>query len=99
MKLSEWNFAKAILRQLYTAEVASFYIVQEQSTNVLNDITVKDTDGTIYEIKDQATAALHEEMLKTHGLSFHYVPRETYVWYEKRSDGDDTLYHLSPPVE
>jgi hypothetical protein len=57
--MTEWKFEKAVMRQVVASGQAHFYIIQERTTNVLRDLTVKDTDGTVCEIKGEVVAARH----------------------------------------
>lgn len=99
--MPEWNFEKAVMRQITASDQAHFFIIQERSANVLRDLTVKDTDGTVYEIKGEEAEAKHLAMLRQHHLVFQYTPRDEYVSYRRRVESDPEGYYfdLKKPVE
>jgi hypothetical protein len=95
------EFELAIRRQLAATERAYFFIVQERSSNVMNDLTVRDTDGKVYEVKGEESAAEHREMLVRMGWVLGYVPREEYVSYRALEEGEvrGEPYDLVEPFE
>jgi hypothetical protein len=95
------EFELAIRRQLAAAERAYFFIIQESSSNVLNNLTVRDTDGKVYEVKGEEDAERHRAMLVERGWVFGYVPREEYVSYRPLEDGEvrEGPFDLKQPVE
>lgn len=95
------EFELAIRRQLAATERAYFFIVQERSSNVLNDLTVRDTDGKIYEVKGEEDAAAYRAMLVRMRWVMGYVPREEYVSYRRLEEGEVRVgpFETVEPVE